>query len=159
MSYLFSVPTEIPIIKREHFNRWYSLKAYYLAITLSDAPIQLVSTLVYAIITFLLTGQPIEMFRLCYFIVICILISLVAQSIGLLNGAVFNIQVKHFINIIVKSNFQKCILYRMESFSDLYLCYRSQYFRAFLFICTTLIQRFNGYSMYPISSMDSKVLC
>ncbi|XP_077285385.1 ATP-binding cassette subfamily G member 4-like [Arctopsyche grandis] len=91
-SMALSFPMEIPIIKREHFNRWYSLKAYYIAVTLTDAPIQLVSTLVYAVITFFLTGQPFELFRLFYFTVICILISLVAQGIGLLNGAIFSIQ-------------------------------------------------------------------
>lgn len=40
LKYLISVPSELPIITREHFNKWYSLKSYYLAITLADIPIQ-----------------------------------------------------------------------------------------------------------------------
>lgn len=39
-AYFFTVPSEIPIISREYFNRWYSLKSYYLAVTVADIPLQ-----------------------------------------------------------------------------------------------------------------------
>lgn len=35
-----SVPSELPIISKEYFNKWYSLKSYFLAVTLADVPIQ-----------------------------------------------------------------------------------------------------------------------
>lgn len=35
-----SVPCEFPILIKEHFNRWYSLKSYFLAVILADIPIQ-----------------------------------------------------------------------------------------------------------------------
>lgn len=38
----FTVPLELPVLVKENFNRWYSLKSYYLAITLSDIPFQVI---------------------------------------------------------------------------------------------------------------------
>ncbi|EFA01493.1 ATP-binding cassette sub-family G member 1 [Tribolium castaneum] len=85
-------PSELPIITREHFNKWYSLKSYYLAITLADIPIQMVATLLYAIVTYFLTMQPVEAFRIFSFLFMCVLISLVAQSFGLFIGAIMDIK-------------------------------------------------------------------
>lgn len=39
---LFTVPIEMSILLKEHFNRWYSLKAYYTSITLLDLPISVI---------------------------------------------------------------------------------------------------------------------
>jgi len=36
---LISVPCELSILQKEHFNRWYSLKSYYVSITLTDIPV------------------------------------------------------------------------------------------------------------------------
>lgn len=90
--YIFTVATEMPIITREHFNRWYSVKSYFIAITIADLPVQILSTLIYAIITFYMTSQPLEPYRFFLFLLMCLLVSLVAQNIGQLIGVAFSIQ-------------------------------------------------------------------
>ena len=89
----FLVPLELSIIKREHFNRWYSLRAYYVAMTLADFPIQVACTVAYVLITYLMTSQPLEYFRLGMFIGILVMVTLVAQGLGLIVGAIFNVKV------------------------------------------------------------------
>lgn len=37
---ILSFPLELPVLLKENFNRWYSLRSYYLAITVSDIPFQ-----------------------------------------------------------------------------------------------------------------------
>ncbi|XP_037820739.1 ATP-binding cassette sub-family G member 1 [Lucilia sericata] len=91
-SILVKFPLEFPIVSREHFNRWYSLRAYYVAITLADIPIQFVCTSVYIVITYILTDQPRDVFRVVLFCVIIFLTALVGQSIGLAVGASLNIK-------------------------------------------------------------------
>lgn len=83
---------ELPIITREHFNRWYSVKSYFLAVTLADLPIQLVATSVYVLVTFYMTAQPTEPFRFGLFLSMCFLVSLVAQSCGMLVSASLKLQ-------------------------------------------------------------------
>lgn len=56
-------PLEISVIKREHFNRWYSVRAYFAALSLADIPTQFICTLIYVLITYFLTNQPLELFR------------------------------------------------------------------------------------------------
>lgn len=36
---MFSVPAEMNILIKEHFNRWYSMKMYYLSVNLIDIPL------------------------------------------------------------------------------------------------------------------------
>lgn len=37
---LFSVPSELAILKKERFNNWYKLKTYYAAFLVADVPMQ-----------------------------------------------------------------------------------------------------------------------
>ncbi|GAB0089085.1 ATP-binding cassette sub-family G member 1 [Sergentomyia squamirostris] len=91
-SIILVFPLELPIIKREHFNRWYSLKAYYVAMTLADVPVQVVCVFLYTLITYLMTSQPLEIYRFVLFSFICLVVCFVAQSIGLLIGSLFSVK-------------------------------------------------------------------
>ncbi|KAJ8721689.1 hypothetical protein PYW07_002464 [Mythimna separata] len=89
---ILSFPLEMPVLIKEHFNRWYSLRSYYLAITVSDIPFQAIFCVIYVVIVYLLTSQPPVWFRFAMFLSSCLLISFVAQSVGLVVGAAMNVQ-------------------------------------------------------------------
>ncbi|XP_045768317.1 ATP-binding cassette sub-family G member 1 isoform X1 [Maniola jurtina] len=89
---ILSFPLEMPVLIKEHFNRWYSLRSYYLAITVSDIPFQAIFCIIYVVIVYLLTSQPLEWFRFAMFLSSCLLIAFVAQSVGLVVGAAMNVQ-------------------------------------------------------------------
>nr|XP_032515542.1 ATP-binding cassette sub-family G member 4-like [Danaus plexippus plexippus] len=89
---ILSFPLEMPVLVKEHFNRWYSLRSYYLAITVSDIPFQAIFCIIYVVIVYLLTSQPLEWFRFSMFLSSCLLIAFVAQSVGLVVGAAMNVQ-------------------------------------------------------------------
>ncbi|CAK9821104.1 ATP-binding cassette sub-family G member 1 [Anthophora plagiata] len=89
---ILSFPLELPVLLKENFNRWYSLKAYYLAITVSDIPFQAIFCIMYVTIVYFLTSQPTDSMRFSMFLGTCLLISFVAQSVGLVVGAAMNVQ-------------------------------------------------------------------
>lgn len=91
--FVFEVPLEMPIVAREHFNRWYSKKAYYFALTFADLPLQFVCVLVYVLITYVMTAQPLEIFRLSLFFTICVMITLISQGFGMIIGVTCGVKV------------------------------------------------------------------
>ncbi|XP_076169704.1 ATP-binding cassette sub-family G member 4 isoform X2 [Ptiloglossa arizonensis] len=84
-------PMQMNILLKEHFNRWYSLKAFYTALTLVDLPITIFCCLIFTIIVYLITSQPLEMTRFLMFFAISLLVAFISQGTGLMIGAVFNI--------------------------------------------------------------------
>uniref|UniRef100_A0A8D8P3I1 ATP-binding cassette sub-family G member 4 n=1 Tax=Culex pipiens TaxID=7175 RepID=A0A8D8P3I1_CULPI len=91
-SMTMAFPLELPIITREHFNRWYSLRAYYIAMTVADIPIQALCTVTYIVITYYMTAQPPEPYRMGLFTLICLMVAWVAQGLGLLVASLFNVK-------------------------------------------------------------------
>lgn len=89
----FLVPIILPIVVREHFNRWYKLRSFYLANKLADLPIQITAVFVYILIVYLMTGQILEVERFILLLMCFIAVSLVAQVIGLIVGIVLCLEV------------------------------------------------------------------
>ncbi|KAL0103636.1 hypothetical protein PUN28_017727 [Cardiocondyla obscurior] len=88
---IVTFPLQMSILLKEHFNRWYSLKAFYMAITLIDVPISIVCCIFFSIIVYFMSAQPLEIVRFCMFLSISILIMFIGQGTGLMIGAVFNV--------------------------------------------------------------------
>ncbi|CAB3368402.1 Hypothetical predicted protein [Cloeon dipterum] len=91
MPVLLQFPIDVKILKREYFNRWYSLGAYYAAYTISHLPLQLFLGTMYATLVYYLSGQPMEVLRLAQFLFMCLMVSLVSESMGLAIGSTLGI--------------------------------------------------------------------
>ncbi|XP_016940306.1 ATP-binding cassette sub-family G member 4 [Drosophila suzukii] len=88
---VLTFPMDISILIKEHFNRWYSLKAYYTAMTLVDLPISIISCFLFTVIVYLWSYQPMEWVRFWMFFAISILTVFVGHSFGLMIGAWFDV--------------------------------------------------------------------
>ncbi|KAG5307701.1 ABCG1 protein, partial [Acromyrmex insinuator] len=87
---LLQFPSEIQIMKREHFNKWYDLSAYYWALTIINIPIQISFAVLYLSIVYFITGQPLELHRSSMFFSTCFICSFIAESIGCNVASVFS---------------------------------------------------------------------
>ncbi|XP_008550685.1 ATP-binding cassette sub-family G member 4 [Microplitis demolitor] len=88
---ILTFPTELNILKKEHFNRWYTLKMFYLSITIIDIPVTFLCCLLFSTIIYFMSGQLLEIERFSMFFLISLMVVFVAQSFGLMIGAVFNV--------------------------------------------------------------------
>lgn len=88
---IVTFPTQMSILLKENFNRWYSLKAFYIAITVIDIPISIVCCVLFSLIVYFMSGQPLEIARFSMFLSISMLTILLGQGTGLTIGAICNV--------------------------------------------------------------------
>lgn len=88
---LLHFPSEIRMMKREHFNRWYNLSAYYWALTVVNIPVQIFFAVLYLSMVYLITGQPLELHRSSMFFCTCFVCAFIAESIGHNIASIFNV--------------------------------------------------------------------
>ncbi|XP_022179152.1 ATP-binding cassette sub-family G member 4-like [Myzus persicae] len=91
MPVLLKFPTEVQLLKREYFNRWYGLNAYFCALTCSQLPMQIILSSIYIAITYFLTNQPLEWERGIKFSVVCLMVSLSSESLAYAISSQFNV--------------------------------------------------------------------
>ncbi|XP_026682455.1 ATP-binding cassette sub-family G member 4-like [Diaphorina citri] len=92
-SMIITYPLEFEITRREHFNRWFSLKAYYLATMVADIPVQLLCTVIYCVTVYFISKQPLELDRFAMFLLICVFLTLYSQGMGVLVGMILDVKV------------------------------------------------------------------
>ncbi|XP_028140494.2 ATP-binding cassette subfamily G member 4-like [Diabrotica virgifera virgifera] len=80
-------PIEVKLLKREYFNRWFSLKPYFLASTIVNIPMLVGYGMIFISIVFFMTGQPIEWQRFLMFTMIAINVGFCSQGLGYAIGS------------------------------------------------------------------------
>lgn len=115
---LLKFPEEVQLLKREYFNRWYSLNAYFCAMTVSRLPTQIILGLLYIALVYPITDQPLETSRLLKFCVVCLLISVVSESFGLIIGSALSIVNSMFVGPAFSVPFMLLAVYGMGNGSD-----------------------------------------
>ncbi|XP_052132803.1 ATP-binding cassette subfamily G member 4 [Frankliniella occidentalis] len=84
-------PSELVIMKREFFNRWYGLKSYYIALTFSTLPWQCVCGFVFSTMCYVISGQPMVWSRYLWFLVTGVTTGMVSEGYGLVLGSLFSV--------------------------------------------------------------------
>lgn len=86
-------PAEVKLLKKECFNRWYGLWPYYVAFTLSRLPFQIVFNVIFLSMTYWMSGLPVDGHRFALYLLVGLVVSFVAEGLGLAIGASFSITV------------------------------------------------------------------
>lgn len=89
------------LVKREYFNRWYGLKPYYAALVVSRTPATVFFCLLYVVIVYPLTAQPMELPRILMFMTICVLTALISESLGTLISSTLSVVVSATVLFVV----------------------------------------------------------
>ncbi|KAG8222056.1 hypothetical protein J437_LFUL000500 [Ladona fulva] len=90
-------PIEMPVIVRQYRNGWFSLRTYFIAKSIADIPMQLLSPSLFLVAAYYLTGQPLQSDRILMVWMICVAYTAVAQGIGLVFGAAFDVDFAVFL--------------------------------------------------------------
>ncbi|XP_039285419.1 ATP-binding cassette sub-family G member 4 [Nilaparvata lugens] len=88
---ILTFPMEMSILNKEYFNRWYSLKSYYIATNILDIPVLTVCAITFSAIIYAMSGQPLDWTRFSMFTGISLLVVYISQSLGFMVGSIFNV--------------------------------------------------------------------
>lgn len=96
---VLTYPLEMSALAKERTNGWYSIFTYYIGRTFADIPLQILCPVLYVAIVFVLSNQPLEFPRILDVCIPSVLLSMIAQSHGVLVSAIFSssIQVALFV--------------------------------------------------------------
>ncbi|XP_063701907.1 ATP-binding cassette sub-family G member 1 [Culicoides brevitarsis] len=152
MAVMMSFPTELGVLSREHFNRWYGLGPYFLSVISFEIPVQVLSIVPYCFISYFLTGNwyQTDDYRFAYFTIGCIFATLAAQAWGFLVGSTLPTKIAVFIGpilLVLFSVFGFCTPYSEINRAFRWMWHVS-YFRASFHTALNAVYGYNRTDMY-----------
>ncbi|XP_026315845.1 ATP-binding cassette sub-family G member 1-like isoform X2 [Hyposmocoma kahamanoa] len=97
MPTIHTFPVEATVVLQEHLNKWYSLATYCASKIIVDLPVQLLCATVFVFPAWYLTSQPLDPYRMGLAWVICVLVTILAQTFGLVVGAACDMKLGLFV--------------------------------------------------------------
>lgn len=159
LSAVLRIPSELAMIRKEIFNNWYQFRTYYLALTITDLPIQIFQSILSSTISYVLTGQPFEWNRFAMFIGIAAATISIADSFGLVIGALLNPINGTFVASIVIAIlllFDGCIILFKDMPRYLYYC---SYLNFSRYSLQGFIQSVYGFGRGKFQNIDDLDYC
>lgn len=88
---VLTFPSDVKVLAKEYFNGWYTVPTYISGKITADAPFQIMCVVIYSGITYFMSHQPRSDYewRFIVFTYSLITLSLLAQTQGLIVGAIF----------------------------------------------------------------------
>ncbi|EZA59981.1 ATP-binding cassette sub-family G member [Ooceraea biroi] len=152
-------PLEMDILRKERFNNWYQLKTYYITTIITTFPLQVFFCLLYSGVSYVLTGQPMEWFRYYRFLLIVILTSISAESMGIGFGAIFDPVNGTFIGSIVICTLLCFIGFLIFLNHMPIVLYYVSYINYLRYAFEGLLQSVYGYHREKLSCPSSAIYC
>ncbi|RWS03674.1 ABC transporter sub-family G-like protein 1 [Dinothrombium tinctorium] len=83
-------PLTINAITKEVRNGWYQGSNYFLALSIADLPLTMISSLLFALVVYIMSELPLEFDRFWHYFLILFFLSFISQSHGFFIGALFD---------------------------------------------------------------------
>lgn len=87
---ILKFPSELVIMKKEQFNNWYKLHTFFAAFLITNLPVQMCFCFVYTSVSYYLSSQLLSWTRFTMFLVVCQLMTLISEGLGLILGTVMS---------------------------------------------------------------------
>ncbi|XP_043471348.1 ATP-binding cassette sub-family G member 1-like [Leptopilina heterotoma] len=86
---VLKLPFELSILRKENLNDWYKIRSYYVVFVITNLIFQAGFVALFTGLAYVLSKQPMELFRFLMFVTIMILFAFIGESIGLILGIIF----------------------------------------------------------------------
>jgi ABC-type multidrug transport system ATPase subunit len=96
----FTVHESFPILKRECFNGWFKPEIFNIILLISDIHIQLICLFLYVTPIYLLSNQPLELYRYSTCLLIIFLVTLITQNFSLIASFSYRLMVRFFVKFV-----------------------------------------------------------